>query len=301
MTNPMTNPMTKRIFITGGASGLGRALAERAARDGYRVLIGDINDARLSETLTALEQIAPLAPHGHRAERCDVRCMEDLERVAAILEREWGGVDIVVNNAGIAAGGPIDELPFADFARVIDINLMGVVRGCSVFVPLLKRQGSGHIVNVASLAGLVHLPKMTAYNTAKAGVVALSETLRIELAPHRVDVSVVCPSFFRTNLAESLPGAADAPANRMSRKLLSEARFGADEIAARVWSGIRAREMHILPHVEGRLFWFLKRMSPSVFRALVGMAARKAERDEAALQSTSAPARSEPGEGRKAA
>jgi NAD(P)-dependent dehydrogenase (short-subunit alcohol dehydrogenase family) len=271
----------KRIFITGGASGLGRALAERAARDGYRVLIGDIHDARLAETLRALEAIAPGL--GHRAETCDVRRVEDLERVATLLSNEWGGVDIIVNNAGIAAGGPIDEVGLTEFARVVDINLMGVVRGCSVFVPLLKRQGYGHIVNVASLAGIVHVPMMTAYNTAKAGVVALSETLRMELAPHGIHVSVVCPSFFRTNLAESMNGG-DTKANRMSRKLLTKARFGADEIAARVWSGVQAKQMHVLPHVEGRVFWFLKRMMPTTFLKLAASAAAKAQAKEEARE-----------------
>jgi NAD(P)-dependent dehydrogenase (short-subunit alcohol dehydrogenase family) len=268
----------KRIFITGGASGLGRALAERAARDGYRVLIGDLHEARLAETLRALEAIAPGV--GHRAELCDVRRVEDLERMRALLESEWGGVDIVVNNAGIAAGGPIDEVGLAEFARVVDINLMGVVRGCSVFVPLFKRQGHGQIVNTASLAGLVHVPKMTAYNTAKAGVVALSETLRMELAPHGVSVSVVCPSFFRTNLAESMVGG-ETQSNRMSRKLIGKAKLGADDVAARVWSGVLAKQSHILPHVEGRVVWFLKRMMPRAFLQLAANAAHKAELREA--------------------
>lgn len=273
---------SKRIFITGGASGLGRALAECAARDGYRVCIGDIHDARLAETLAHLETLAP--GRGHRAERCDVRRTEDLERVARLLEREWGGVDTVVNNAGIAAGGPIDEVGLAEFERVVDINLMGVVRGCAVFVPLFKRQGAGHIVNVASLAGIVHIPKMTAYNAAKAGVVALSETLRMELAPHGVDVSVVCPSFFRTNLAESLSTspAGETQSIRISKKLIGNARYGVEETAARVWKGVCAKESHVLPHVEGRVFWLLKRWMPSTFARLAMRASAKVERDEAA-------------------
>lgn len=292
--------MNKRIFITGGASGLGRALAERAARDGYRVCIGDIHDARLAETLRAIEAIAPGL--GHRSEPCNVCRVEDLERVASVLEKEWGGVDIVVNNAGIAAGGPLDEVGLSEFARVVDINLMGVVRGCSVFVPLLKRQGYGHIVNIASLAGIVHVPMMTAYNTAKAGVVALSETLRMELAPHNISVSVVCPSFFRTNLAESMQGG-DTRANRMSRKLITKSRFTAEETAKRVWSGVLAKKMHVLPHIEGRVFWFLKRMLPTTFLKLAASAATKAQAEQDAreakrahaAQSTESTATSEAG------
>lgn len=276
MNSDLPSPAGQRLFITGGASGLGRALAERAARDGWRVCIGDINEARLAETLAALDAIAGGAARGHRALRCDVRHIEDLQRAAELLLAEWGGVDIVVNNAGVALGGAIDEVPGAEFARVVDINLMGVVRGCQVFVPLLKRQGAGHIVNVASLAGLVHLPNMSAYNTSKAGVVALSETLRIELSPHDIAVSVVCPSFFRTNLAESLPEQ-DSESTRRNSKVINGARHSAEEIAAIVWRGVLRRQQHILPHPEGRLVWIGKRLAPSLFSWLVGHAARWAD------------------------
>ena len=111
-----------------------------------------------------------------------------------------------MNNAGIATGGRIDVESLDEWDRVVDINLMGVVRGCRAFTPLFKRQRSGHIVNTASAAGLVHPPMMSSYNTVKAGVVALSETLSHELHPYGVTVSVVCPSFFRTNLADSIQG-----------------------------------------------------------------------------------------------
>src|SRR3546814_13789456 len=102
------------------------------------------------------------------------------------MGEQFGGVDLLFNNAGVAQSGPIDETTMDDWQWIVDINLLGVVRGCRVFTPLMKTQGSGVIVNIASMAGLIHPPQMAAYNTTKAAVVALSETLKAEL--HRYDI-----------------------------------------------------------------------------------------------------------------
>jgi NAD(P)-dependent dehydrogenase (short-subunit alcohol dehydrogenase family) len=244
----------KRIFITGGASGLGRALAERYARAGFRVCIGDVNQQRGGEVARDLGEAAHFL-------RCDVTSEHDLEQAAGWLERSWGGVDVVVNNAGVALAGAIDETSLSDWQWIVDVNLLGVVRGCKVFTPLLKRQHGGHIVNVSSLSGLVHLPMMSAYSATKAAVVALSETLRLELEPHGIGVSVVCPGFFRTNLVESLR-TASPELERVTRKLVEHASIGADEIADRVFQGVARDDFHILPQGEARLIWMLKRLSP---------------------------------------
>jgi NAD(P)-dependent dehydrogenase (short-subunit alcohol dehydrogenase family) len=244
----------KRVFITGGASGLGRALAERYARAGFRVCIGDIHEARGAETVAAL-------PPGAHFLRCDVTRDADLATAADWLERNWGGVDVVVNNAGVAIGGSIDEIGMSDWQWIVDINLLGVVRGCKAFAPLLRRQGHGHIVNIASMAGLVHPPVMSAYCATKAAVVALSETLRLELARDRIGVSVVCPGFFRTNLTESLR-AGNADVERVTRKLVEQARAGAPEVAERVFRGVERGEFYILTHAEGRIAWMVKRLLP---------------------------------------
>ena len=242
----------KRIFITGGASGLGRALAERYARAGWRVCIGDIHEARGAETVAAL---GPDAQFVH----CDVTRDEDLTAAAAWLERHWGGVDIVVNNAGVAIGGTIDEISLDDWKWIVDINLLGVVRGAKAFTPLLRRQRSGRIVNVASMAGLIHPPIMTAYCATKAAVVAISESLKLELAPDGVDVSVVCPGFFRTNLTETMrSGSADA--ERVTRRLVERAKLGAPEIADRVFRSLARGDFYVLTHPDGRVAWMVKRL-----------------------------------------
>lgn len=246
-----------RIFITGGGSGLGRALAERYAKAGWSVLIGDIDQARLVDTVAALRQAGADA-HGLA---CDVRQAADLEAARDFLERTWGGVDIVVNNAGVAVAGGIAETTLEDWGWIVDINLMGVVRGCKTFTPLFVRQGRGHFVNIASMAGLVHPPYMSAYCATKASVVALSESTALELAPQGIHVSVVCPAFFRTNLHTTVR-TADPRFTASTGRLVGKAKRGAEEIAARVFEGVARREFHILTHPEGRAAWMAKRFAP---------------------------------------
>ena len=247
----------KRIFITGGASGLGRALAERYARAGWRVSIGDLDVERCADALAA---IRVHSPHS-QALACDVTREDALQAAAEWLQREWGGVDVVVNNAGVAQMGGIAETTLDDWRWAVDINLLGVVRGCKVFAPLLRTQGGGQLVNIASMAGLVHMPQAAAYNATKAAVVALSETLQLELEPDGIRVSVVCPAFFRTDLARNMR-AANPQLEGMTKRLVERARMGADEIAERIFAGIERGDPHILTHPEARRFWRLKRMLP---------------------------------------
>lgn len=247
----------QRIFITGGASGLGRALAERYARAGWQVCIGDIDDTAGAETLTALQQLGATA----HALRCDVTRDDDFDAAAAWLRTHWGGVDVVVNNAGVAAAGGIAELPMQDWLWSVDINLLGVVRGCRTFTPLFRTQGHGHLVNIASMAGLIHAPMMAAYNATKAGVVALSETLKIELAPDRIKVSVVCPGFFRTGIARNMR-ATGADVKHITHKLVDRAKAGADQIAQQIFEGVARGDFHILTHADGRAAWRIKRYAP---------------------------------------
>ncbi len=250
------NQGQQRVFITGGASGLGRALAERFASAGYSVCIGDVNDERGAETLAVL-QASTTAHYLH----CDVQQETDLQAAADWLKQHWAGVDIVVNNAGVATAGAIDSFPMEDWQWVMDINVLGVVRGCKVFTPLLREQGGGQLVNVASLAGIIHPPKMASYCATKAAVVALSETLSLELERDNIAVSVVCPAFFRTNLAESLR-ASDPSSTAMTQKLVNKAKVGAEEIAEKVFKGVQRRDFHILTHSDSKRFFMLKRLLP---------------------------------------
>lgn len=264
--------MATRVFITGGASGLGRALAMRYAEAGAWVCIGDVHESRLEEVASALFARGATV----RAMHCDVTCEGDLERVRDLLQREWGGVDIVINNAGVASAGRIETTSIDDWRWTLDINLLGVVRGCRAFTPLLKRQGHGHFVNVASMAGLMLLPGMSAYNVSKAGVFALSETLRYELEPHGIGVTVVGPSFFRTNLLESMRTSEPRLRANMQR-LLMRSTLTAEDIADQIYEAVRRRRYLVLPHRYPRLMWYAKRLLPALYRRRMQRSARRIE------------------------
>lgn len=252
--------MTSRVFITGGASGLGRAIALRYARDGARVCIGDINDDQGAEVE---REIGQQGGEGYYVS-CDVRRLTDLEKIRDDLQKRWGGVDIVVNNAGVATAGSIEDSTMADWEWILDINVLGVVRGCKAFTPLFKQQGSGTFVNIASMAGLMLAPMMDSYNVSKAGVIALSETISMELRDHGIHTSCVCPSFFQTNLTSGMRS--DLPGIQQNiNKLMKRSEITADDIADDIVRAVRENEFWVLPHVKERRLWLLKRHAPWAF------------------------------------
>ena len=250
---------SKRVFITGGASGLGHALAMHYAGHGWRVLIGDLDRERCADTVSKLQAVSPAS----EAVACDVTREADMQAAAAWLQQQWGGVDVVINNAGVAQMGAIEAASEVDWQWIVDINLLGVVRGCRIFTPMLRAQGGGKLVNIASMAGLVHMPHASAYNATKAAVVALSETLHLELEADRIGVSVVCPAFFRTALAENMR-ASDPKLEAVTKRLVERARIGPEEIARQVFDGVQRGDTHILTHPEVRRTWLLKRILPYV-------------------------------------
>lgn len=262
--------MISRVLITGGASGFGQALAAIYAARGERVLVTDLgSDAVVPTGSTSWRPGSTTALPGAGAGEVaylelDVRSETAWQAAKAWVEEHWGGLDVLINNASVAAGGRIDAIPLADWEWIIDVNLLGVVRGCSTFTPLFKQQRSGRIVNVASLAGLVHAPGMSSYNAVKAAVVALSETLLHELAPYDVDVSVVCPSFFRTNLHQSLPGS-DPAVEETAQKLISKARQSADTVAERTVRKLDAGQFLIRPQVEAIAMHNAKRFARPLY------------------------------------
>lgn len=259
----------QRVLVTGGASGLGLALVRALAARGDLVLATDL----------AEERPAALPPSA-LYERLDVRSDDDWAQSLERVRATWGGLDLLVNNAGVAAGGRIDVATMDDWHWIVDINLLGVVRGCRTFVPLFKEQRSGHIVNTASLAGLVHAPAMASYNATKAGVVALSETLSHELAPFGVAVSVVCPSFFRTNLHTSLQGA-DTEMEESATAMITRASRSAEQVAARVLRGIDARREVILTDLDGHVAWRAKRYLRPVYSTVMRRVAHRTARGRA--------------------
>ncbi len=251
----------RRVVITGAGSGLGRALAFCFAENGWRVACADIRLDRAQDTVRLITEFGV----GAMALKVDVGDDASVEAMRDEILAAWDGVDAVVNNAGVASAGPLAQTTLDDWRWTLNINLMGVVRGCRAFLPILIEQGKGHIVNIASFAGIANAPRMAAYSASKAGVISLSECLRGELSliNSAVKVSVVCPAFFQTNLMET----ARAPAadKATASKLMANATQSADAVAAVIYASMQRGDFLILPTKGERGRWRIKRFFPELF------------------------------------
>lgn len=248
--------MSNRMMVTGAGSGLGREIAVRWAKEGWRLALCDLDEARLQETL----RLVQAAGGDGFIRRCDVRDYSQLTALAQSCQAQFGGLDVLVNNAGVASGGFFSQLSLEDWDWQLSINLMGVVKGCKAFLPLIQHS-QGRIINVASMAALMQGPGMSNYNVAKAGVVALSESLLVELRGLGVRVHVLCPSFFQTNLLDSFRG----PTPEMKAavgKLLESSPISAADIADYLYQQVAQGSFLILPHEAGRQAWEGKCRNP---------------------------------------
>ena len=258
-----------RVLVTGGSSGLGAALAAAFAGRGDDVLIGDLNEP--DPAASGATEVA--------FTRLDVRSDDDWAAARDWVTEHWGGLDVLVNNAGVAGGGRIDLASMDEWQWITEINLFGVVRGTRTFVPMFKEQRSGHVVNVASLAGLVHPAGMGSYNAVKAGVVAFSETTAHELAEYDVRCSVVCPSYFRTRLIENMqamaPPGGDTAVGEVIGSLVAGSPIGPEEIAAAVLDGMERGEELIIPDEAARAAYDLKLTDRSAYDQVMRRQARR--------------------------
>jgi NAD(P)-dependent dehydrogenase (short-subunit alcohol dehydrogenase family) len=264
----MSLPKSPRCVVTGSGGGFGRALALELATRQAHLVLSDVDVNGVEETV----RLARSAGAGSaRGMRCDVTKIDDVRALAASCE---GPVDLVVNNAGVSSAGLVGELPLDDWRWTIEVDLFGVINGCHVFVPLLKSQNHGHVLNVASAAGLLCAPMMGAYNVAKAGVIALSETLNAELVRSNVRVTVLCPTFFQTNIAKS--GRITNEKTRAAFEGLVTKGKTADVVARAAIASVERDELYAVPMADGRWFWRLKRIAPETFNKLSGSLGKRA-------------------------
>ena len=255
----------KSVLITGGASGLGLAMAHEYAAQGYKLCIADMQVEQGQQVVKDLNEKGAEAIFFE----LDVRSDEQWLSLHNEIAQRWKGLDVLINNAGVAASGLIEEQSIVDWQWILDINVMGVVRGCKTFTPLMKKKEQGSIINIASMAGLLHGASMSAYNVSKASVVALSETLRIELESWNISGSVVCPAFFKTNLTDNMrtnnPGVKKAVDNWMKTSGIQ-----AEDIARMVYLGMEKQQFFILTHRREKMLWWVKRLSPNLlFRLMI--------------------------------
>ncbi len=257
----MSFPTPFRAVITGAGSGLGRALALDLSGRGASVVVSDIDPSSAEETA------ALLRTQGTRAEviPCDVTDRDAVFGLVDEAERRLGGVDLLANNAGVAVGGPFEEISIEDWRWAVDINLWGVIYGCQAAVPKMKAQGHGYILNVASAAGLLAPPVMSAYNVTKAGVVSLSESLYSEYKSSGIRVTVLCPTFFKTNIVGSGRGATTAKDDAQITRWMERSKVQAPNVAKAGVDAVRDGKLYVQPMRDGRMAWRLKRTHPQRF------------------------------------
>jgi NAD(P)-dependent dehydrogenase (short-subunit alcohol dehydrogenase family) len=252
----MKSLIGKVAVVTGAGSGIGRELALACARERAWVVLADIDEAGMRATLAA---IAPLGTRALQV-RCDVSKPEELDRLAARTYEEFGAAHLLFNNAGVAVAGPVWTATLEDWTWALGINLMGVVHGVRSFVPrMLAQKDECHVVNTASVAGLLSIPGSSIYCVSKHGVVTLSECLLHDLrvAGASIGVSVLCPAYVNTGIGDSernrpselaATNPLAAPYKEAVRKALLSGKISAEEVARTTLQAVKENRFYILPH-----------------------------------------------------
>lgn len=252
--------------VTGAGSGIGRSFAYELARRGGSVICADINQERAEQVAASLQALGSKAiPF-----RCDVGDEKEMSALSDNAEKLLGRpVTLVINNAGVGLGGPIGDVPLADWHWCMNVNLWGVINGCHFFAPKLRDLGYGGIINVASAAAFGAAPEMSTYNVTKAGVLALTETLAAELAGTGVKVTALCPTVVPTNIVND----GKLPEKRREFARSAMTRFAlttADKVARQTLDGLDRGELYMLPQIDGRMAWHFKRLMPRLYARTVG-------------------------------
>ncbi len=256
--------------ITGAGSGIGAAFAVELAKRGGRVVCSDIDEVSARETADAI-----IADGGEATSvRCDVSKVDDVTVLATQAQSWFGSVPtVVINNAGVGAGGlPIGEVSLVDWQWVLDINLWGPIHGCHVFAPILREAGYGGIINVASAAAFGAAPGMAAYNVSKAGTLSLSETLAAELSGTGVNVTVLCPTFVKTNIVDA--GRISERSTQLADRLMRWTGFSPERVARTCLDTLDRGGLYCMPQPDARIGWGIKRFTPTVYTRAVGLTTR---------------------------
>ncbi len=260
----------KRILITGATTGFGEALAYQLAARGWRVAV---TGRKLDAVKRTAKKVNELGGTGMGL-KLEVREKDQWEVVRDTLEKAWGGIDILVNNAGVADANKFDNMDDAAWDSLMSTNLDGVIYGCRTYVPDMSKNRSGYILNVASAAGLLAMPEMANYNVSKAGVVGLSETLYTELSRFNIGVTVLCPSGFKSSLADKAArdgrSIAESPTGRAVKADMDKGKHTSETVAAFAIKEMEKGNLYSIPQREFEFVWMLKRLMPNTFYKTVG-------------------------------
>ncbi|MBJ8348943.1 SDR family oxidoreductase [Antrihabitans sp. YC2-6] len=268
-----------KAVVTGAGSGIGRAFALELAARGGEVICADIDLERAEETVRLIERTHNGTAHAYF---CDVSRRDDMENLALHTEMTFAGPPtLVINNAGVGIGGtPVGEVGLDNWEWALGINLWGVVYGCELFTPQMRAAGRGGVINVASAAGFAAAPGMAAYNTSKAAVLSLSETMAAELQGSGVNVTVLCPTFVKTNVARD--GRITAESSKLADTLMRWTGFSPDSVAKTTLDAHDKGRLYVLPQLDANVVWHLKRHLPAQYTYGLGLLNRLLPQSEPA-------------------
>lgn len=264
----------KVAIVTGAASGIGEALGKALAQSGAKPVLADINVSRLNKVAESIID----AGHAAEAIPLDVSNYDDVKKLVTDTASKHGRLDFIFNNAGIAVGAEVRDCSIEDWRNVLNTNLMGVVHGVASAYPLMVQQGFGHIINTASIEGLVPYPATVSYVASKFGVVGLSNSLRIEGRDLGVKVSVVCPGYIKTPIFET------SKMIKIDReKVLAELpdRLGItpQECARVILKGVERNKAIIVVTAMAKFLWLLQRISPNLILWMMGRNLKKSRKE----------------------
>jgi NAD(P)-dependent dehydrogenase (short-subunit alcohol dehydrogenase family) len=267
--------MTKRshdgdAVVTGAGSGIGAAFAVELAQRGNRVICSDIDESAAQQTVGTIHDQGGTAI----ALRCDVTSADEVGVLAAQAQSWFDGPPtLVINNAGVGAGGrPIGEISLDDWSWTLAVNLWGPIHGCHTFAPILREAGTGGIINVASAASFGAAPGMASYNVSKAAVLSLSETLAAELSGTGVHVTVLCPTFVKTNIVTA--GRITSGSTDLADWLMRRTGISAQRTARMCLDTYDRGGLYCMPQLDAKIGWGIKRLAPTTFTRTVGLVSR---------------------------
>ncbi len=277
----------KNLLVTGAASGIGRATALAFAVEGANLIIADINEEGLKSVAVEIERLGRSAMWV----RTDVSKPEEVASLAQISMKEAGGVDVLVNNAGVGLSALIRDMDLIEWEWILSINLWGAIYMIHYLLPHMIERSSGHIINVASGTGLIAAPIIGAYSTTKFALVGLSEALRAELAHHNIGVSVVCPGFVRTSnshtskvkdLSPKIKEELQWKFKGLSPKLREESqwiRTTPEKVARTIIKGVKRNQAKIIVTQHTKILVLINRFLPGLIRALSCQIAKRIEKE----------------------
>ena len=263
----MTSNPSPIVAITGAGGGIGSALARRFASEGYRLALADIDAARLAEMAAAFEA----AGSACMTSTVDVRQPAAFDAWAAEIEARFGGVDVVINNAGVTTWAPFAQQSQDDIDWVLDVNVRGVVNGCRAFLPLLRRSARPHIVNIASMIGLFAMPMQTTYTASKWAVRGFTRALRMELRSEGIGVTAVLPGVIDTAFLGAARSDDRANVARFE-SLMNRWGTSPDLVAKRVARAVRRNRGEIRVGWDSHLVAFAQRFLPGLLPLVLRLA-----------------------------